>query len=331
MKHLSRIESVDGLRGVAALAVCVFHFTNGNKEYFAAYPMIKDIGILGEFGVQIFFVISGFILPYSLSKSHYHLSMFPAFVKKRLARLEPPYLVAIAVAIAISYLSSLTSGFRGAAFGITLRQLISHIGYLNVVTNEPWLNPVFWTLAIEFQFYLLLGLVFPVLNRVPSAEFFILLMLLLSLEYFFPSKQFLFHHLPYFFIGISVFWAKAQRLGPWLSTLAFVISVLTSFLIDGAIGCLAGALAGLAIWHIEASPIWLLNLGKISYSIYLVHVPIGMRVINLSERFSTQLAFRLLVVVIAITLSISVATLLWRYCEQPAQIWAGRIRYVNTK
>lgn len=326
-KDSFRIESVDGLRGVAALAVCIFHFTNGNAGFFAAQPFIKSFGASGKYGVQVFFVISGFILPYAMARSNYELHKFPVFLQKRLIRLEPPYLAAIALAIATGYLSSLVPGFRGAGFGITAKQLLSHIGYLNVITNEPWLNPVFWTLAIEFQFYLFLGLIFPLLERLSGIQAFLCLVSLLPLGYLFPSKQFLFHHLPYFIIGMVVFWARAGKATLKPSAIAFAIGFIASFLATGITGCLAGALAGVAIWHVVRVPDWSLGLGKISYSLYLVHVPIGMRVINLSERFSTQVTFRLIAVAIAAAFSIGAAKLLWHFCEQPAQKWAGRIRY----
>lgn len=328
IRNAFRIESVDGLRGIAALAVCVFHFTNGNTTFFAAHSAIKSVGALGEFGVQVFFVISGFILPYAMSNSGYRFSMFPVFVKKRLVRLEPPYLAAIVLVVTLGYLSSLVPGFRGVGLQLTVRQLLSHIGYLNVVTHEPWLNPVFWTLAIEFQFYLFLGLLFPLLDRLPGHHWTFLCMFpLLAIGYFFPSKEFLFHHLSYFFIGMVVFWAKVGKASFKLSVIGFGVGVAVSFFATGIIGCLAGALVGLAIWCVSNMPDWSLHLGKISYSLYLVHVPIGMRIINLSERFSTQVTFRLLIVVIATAFSIGVATLLWRFCEKPAQTWAGKIRY----
>lgn len=109
-----RIEVVEALRGIAALAVAWFHFTNGGQLLPDGW--LKDSGRYGWLGVEIFFVISGFIIPYSMLRGGFR---FPrdvgVFVAKRLIRLEPPYLVAIAIVIVLGYLSALAPGFRGAS------------------------------------------------------------------------------------------------------------------------------------------------------------------------------------------------------------------------
>src|SRR5207244_1915888 len=65
-----RIEAIQGLRGLAAFSVCWFHFTNGNPTFLSP-GILKSSGTLGGLGVEIFFVISGFIVPYSLYTSGY--------------------------------------------------------------------------------------------------------------------------------------------------------------------------------------------------------------------------------------------------------------------
>src|SRR5947209_12608451 len=94
-----KIGIVGALRGFAALAVCWFHFTFGQT------PGLKWTGQYGWLGVHTFFVISGFIIPYSLYQYRYSIRDYLRFVGKRLARLHPPYLASIAVVIA-TYLAT---------------------------------------------------------------------------------------------------------------------------------------------------------------------------------------------------------------------------------
>jgi peptidoglycan/LPS O-acetylase OafA/YrhL len=62
-----RIVTVDALRGVASLSVAWFHLTQPNPAL--APGIIKSSGAYGWLGVHIFFVISGFVIPYSLDKA----------------------------------------------------------------------------------------------------------------------------------------------------------------------------------------------------------------------------------------------------------------------
>ncbi|RZL40194.1 MAG: acyltransferase [Pedobacter sp.] len=78
----ARIYSVDFLRGIAALLVCIFHFTQGNTGYLATENWLKKIGSIGWSGIEIFFILSGFIIPYSLHQSKYHYKDFKILCSK---------------------------------------------------------------------------------------------------------------------------------------------------------------------------------------------------------------------------------------------------------
>ena len=54
-------------------------------------------------------------------------------------------------------------GFQGRPIDWTPAQIAGHLGYLNTFLGLAWLNPVYWSLAIEFQFYILIGLAMPAL------------------------------------------------------------------------------------------------------------------------------------------------------------------------
>ncbi len=160
-----RMPTPDCLRGIASFAVAWFHFTHGNPTFLPA-GWLKASGTWGWLGVQMFFVISGFVIPYSLYKGRYSLKNFSRFLVKRVSRLDPPYIAGIFLVVALAYLSATSSSFRGARPHFTFSQLALHLGYLNSVAGKPWINPVFWSLGVEFQYYLLIGCMFPLLvNR----------------------------------------------------------------------------------------------------------------------------------------------------------------------
>ena len=195
-----RITTLDSLRGIAAFSVCWFHFTNSNPSFLSNGPL-KISGSYGYLGVVIFFVISGYVLCHSLLKSNYNIGSFPKFIFKRLVRLEPPYLVSLILVLILNYLSEKSSLFAGQHQSIDLPRIISHIGYLSDISGFRWLNPVYWTLGIELQFYILFGCLFPIFYLKPNLLFIFILMLL-STSILFPFEKLVFYYLPSFIIGI---------------------------------------------------------------------------------------------------------------------------------
>ena len=91
-KTFSRLEQIDGLRGIAAAMVTWFHMTNTYSED----SWVRASGTFGFLGVEIFFVISGFIIPWSMNRAGYTIRTgFGSFLTKRVLRIEPPRLLAI--------------------------------------------------------------------------------------------------------------------------------------------------------------------------------------------------------------------------------------------
>ena len=138
------------------MAVCFFHFTTG-QQHFLDVSLLRSAGTYGWVGVQAFFVISGFIVPYSMARANYALARWPRFMAKRLIRLEPPYLVSIAVVMLLALLSSVTPGLKARRSIGSFPRSPPILAIFNGWIDRPWLNPVYWSLAIEFQFYLLVG------------------------------------------------------------------------------------------------------------------------------------------------------------------------------
>jgi peptidoglycan/LPS O-acetylase OafA/YrhL len=319
-----KIRSVQALRGIAVLAVCMDHFLGPYGT--GALPRIaREIASQGYHGVPLFFVISGFVLPLALSRAGYLISDFPLFVVKRLVRLEPAYLASIAVAVTLGAAASMTPGFGGRPWSVDWVGLVAHIGYLAPFVGKEWIVGVYWTLLIGAQFYLLIGLTYPLLRRWPA----IWMLALLVPCPLTTSWNALTYHLPIFLIGTAAFaWREKWLTGAQTVLVAAVIAAMLSSYRGPEPAILALAAAAFILWTDPKSR-GLLFLGTISYSLYLVHLPIGRKAINLLTRLLPGTIGSLATAAIALAVSILAAWLMWRFVERPSMKWAARIRYAR--
>ena len=315
-----RNETVDALRAAAAISVCFFHFVSGNT-HFAEASILRPAANYGWLGIQVFFVISGFIVPFAMSKACYQLQSWPRFMARRLIRLEPPYLASIAITLLLAVASTYAPGFRGVPLEISLAQIASHIGYLNAFIGWPWLNPVYWTLALEFQFYALIGLMLPAFTAGTPATRLALLGVVAASPVLIPvtGQWLITEYLHIFAAGLLTFLAvtgRVQKSAYWaaLAILAAFIALREGMVVAAAATLTAAMIATIQLPRI-AGVAWV---GAISYSLYLLHVPIGGRIVNLSTRLQPSAALEIVVVAMAFATSIAAAYLLYRFVEKPA-------------
>lgn len=307
------------------MIVVWFHFVRADASL--------DVGIFkytapdGALGVTIFFVISGFILPFSLWKSGYIRADYGRFILKRITRLDPPYFASIAIALIIAYLATLSPLYRGVPFSISGFQLLLHVGYLNAFFGKPWILRVYWTLAIEFQYYLVLGLIFHLLQSRNRLLFTGFVLLCVVSQYLFFSSAFLPFHWPLFLMGIVVFRHKASIIRVPETLVWIAVFFLWAALEITTVQALVGAISALSIMYLSYGNKVTTFLANISYSLYLVHEPIGNRVVNLGARYATNSLSALLVAFVALFVSIASAYIMYQLIERPAQQLSGRIRY----
>jgi peptidoglycan/LPS O-acetylase OafA/YrhL len=329
-----RIDVIQDLRGFAALSVCWYHYVYYNGIFSPALPhgFLGNTAQYGWLGVQIFFVISGFILPYSLFRAGYRpgVGNFGRFLWKRLSRLEPPYLISIAIMIGVMSVPHLLPWLGGSAPKFTLVQVLLHFGYLNSFFNQGWyLNPVYWTLGIEFQYYLLIGLMYPLISgtRRWIRVFGWCLLTGIALGDHVSSLG---HWLFLFMLGFAMFQYRAGIVGKSEFGCTFLLAAAASLATLGKSITLVGLAACVVILFVRRSNPLTAWLGDLSYSFYLIHLPIGGVVFRILQSWGSGLALRLTLVAIALAVSLGVAHLLYRWVERPCQRYAGSLRFEKT-
>lgn len=311
----SYLYQLDYIRAIASLAVCIFHLTiwngvlSGNPTNWG-----YQLALWGRQGVEMFFVLSGFVICWSIP-DNYQLADFRQFLIKRIVRIEPPYLLSIVLVIVIGFIAA---QFTNNEFSVTFLDILYHLGYLNNFHFGEYLNVVYWTLGIEFQFYLFIGVFIVLLLRFPLGGILALagLSLLSLLDY---PYQILISYLPLFTLGIVLFSWKTNRLllGPTI-LLIISLSVLTYWSL-GIKECIAGVFTVTIIISNLPYQRFVHFFSKISYSLYLIHVPIGVKVTNLSLKFfpSNSIFIGLAVFFISLGVSILFAYIFYLIAEKP--------------
>ncbi|WP_340318201.1 acyltransferase family protein [Rhizorhabdus argentea] len=147
---VGRLDSIQYLRAVAVLMVAFYHLTVLFREPHAARWAIPGPLYFGYAGVDLFFLISGFIIAYVVRSDFVDVRVFAL---KRMFRILPLYWLVTTVILIMSLLSPAHIAIRANSFG---RFLLD--SYLLLPTPERPLLGVGWTLQHEFQFYALVAL-----------------------------------------------------------------------------------------------------------------------------------------------------------------------------
>lgn len=207
------IPEIDGLRFVAIISVVLFHLYGfiENKDgsvYNTTYnfDFITNFLKNGNFGVELFFVLSGFILGLPFAKHYlkdFKKVSLKSYFLRRLSRLEPPYIIVMFLLLIgnvfVSKNLSTTEGFQS---------FLASIAYLhNIIYTEPsFINTVAWSLEIEIQFYILtplLSLFFIIQNSIKRRILLIFTTIVFSVLSFVVTLPFLsiLDYLQYFLVG----------------------------------------------------------------------------------------------------------------------------------
>jgi len=169
-----RYPALDLLRCLAVMTIMMLHFAE--RAYADLFPgPLKSFIIKGWYGVDLFFALSGFLIGgqiiEQLSANRFS---FKEFYVKRLFRILPPYYVSIAVILALFF----TGAARYTPYAISpsqpesdiIQYVLVHAAYLQnyiyvSAGNFRFQSGIYWSLAVEEQFYLLAPVVLYLLYR----------------------------------------------------------------------------------------------------------------------------------------------------------------------
>ena len=328
----TQIPVIICLRGIAALMVCIFHFVNFTTNY-VTNETIRSITDYGKLGVQVFFVISGVVIPLAMIKSNYQLKDWKTFFAKRLVRIEPAYLASLAIVLTFFYLRRYLPSSPQDLM-ISRRDILLHFGYLiPFIDNAQWAMSVYWTLGIELQFYLSLSLTMPFILKGGQWSRYFLYALFIAMPFLsLKDDRFLLLHGPVFLIGISYAFSITGVSGLKEYWIVSLIAITMAAITQPAGHVIAAVLSILIIANFaNFKTRSLVFLGTISYSIYLIHQCVGAALINyLSHKFRQPWQMPC-VFTAGVLASILAAYCLYILVEKPSHAWSQRIKYSSQK
>jgi peptidoglycan/LPS O-acetylase OafA/YrhL len=324
IKHIPVLNS---LRAIAAMSVCLFHFVC-TVTGFVSNEVILQIFSYGHYGVQMFFVISGFVIPWSMFYNKYKINNFFTFTAKRLIRLEPPYIISLLFAILHTYIRALSPHYNGVDITPTFKQILLHFGYLiPFFEGEKWIRPVYWTLAIEFQYYIAIGLLYNLIWSNKLIQRILLYSLFLCAPLLLRSN-FLPYHLPIFLLGIILCLYKTNIIKmPELLIISIAAFIAIAVFHDWPTVIFSGSTFFLILYGENIKSKIGDFLGNISYSIYLFHSLTGMIILNYFTHTVTSPVIKFVLLILAIMVSIACSVFIYKFIEKPSKELSSRVSY----
>ncbi|MGK7870791.1 acyltransferase family protein [Falsiroseomonas sp. E2-1-a20] len=323
----NRISELDALRGLAALGVVLFHYLDW---YEGVHEHTTDPLFWlpwGERGVQLFFVISGFVIFMSLQRTRRPMD----FVVSRFSRLYPVYWAAI-------LLTTIVVQALGVEYYLRpLSHVFINFSMMQALPFVPGhhIEGAYWTLYVELWFYVAMLILF-VLGQLRWIERYMMLGLAMSWIWWggrvlggddawgwnlTETFGLVLPHLPFFVLGICLYrlHVKEQPRHAALIIVAALLTILVQHPVDFtvtalvALGAIGLILTGRARFLRHPLLVWL---GAISYSLYLVHNYAGRALIVRLQEAGWAANES---IVVALTAALLAATLLTWLVERPAQ------------
>lgn len=314
-------DQLQVLRGIAAIMVIIHHSIGSLRYYHGLdYSYINFLGSLGNYRVDFFFVLSGFIIAYTAKNKYSTENALKNYFLNRIIRIYVPYLpMGIMMLLLYSFLPHFSNGNRS----------ISILTSLTLLPDGPPALSVAWTLIFEVFFYVIFCLSFiskKAWNYFLIFWFFFIIYFnyLSVLPSFLQnafSRIFLSTYNLEFILGYilschvtSKFKIKSSFLWFGLVIFLLIFIILKSnkihyfyFDLNLIFGCASFIIIYIAILYNKKlnKKALLMIVGNATYSIYLVHNPLQMVVIRLLPKIHTQIS-SVLALLLVILLSVGV-------------------------
>lgn len=330
----SRLGGLDLLRLVAALLVVLFHYTFHGPGFYdltwVSLPEVSPITKYFNFGVPLFFTISGFVIAYSAEGRTVR-----EFLIARAARLYPGFLICMTltfVAVAL---------FGGLRLHTTSLQWAANLFIVAPAFKQPYMDPVYWSIAVEVMFYawVAMAISFGIFERrLPTIAAGWILISFANEQIFNVEairRLLITNYSGYFSSGLmlyALFRGQRSTTNCCLLCLATLLGafqadwnadwlrergVELSSWIEMSLGGSATAIVGLFVVmrQIPLRPKLVLAVGGLTYPLYLIHQMIGYVIFNHLEGFAPPSVMILGMIIVMIAISWTI----YKFIERPAQ------------
>jgi peptidoglycan/LPS O-acetylase OafA/YrhL len=143
LPHVSRIVELDALRGLAAVAVVLFHYTTRYQQLFG-HPESLAVSLpWGQYGVDLFFMLSGFVILMTLERTAESWK----FAWGRFSRLYPTYWAAAALTFVV------VSAFGLPGQEVSVGEALVNLTMVQALLGAPHIDGAYWSLQAELIFY----------------------------------------------------------------------------------------------------------------------------------------------------------------------------------
>lgn len=350
----TRLAFIDALKAVAFQLIVLHHLAFYGPMSDHAYPLapalISWLSQDARMAVQAFLVIAGFLAVRNLAPAGTLLAARPLLlIQKRYLKLVTPYLAAVLIAIVCAAIARQLMVHDSVPDWPTLPQVAAHALLLQSVLGYDGLSAGVWYVAIDFQlFTLLVGMLWLArsIDRstgtwAPVCSALLVVILASASLYYFNRDGDWDIWGVYFFaayaLGIGTYWAtNREHAFAWL--LPIFAMVASGLLLDYrpriAVALVVAMLLAVArrCRFLEGWPKSRLiaDLGRISYSVFLIHFPICLVISGVFARFATDDPWvNLTGMGVAWLASIAGGALFYRFVESPAQRGLLRMRMAS--
>lgn len=373
MRGNNRIDFANTLRGLAALSVVVSHYLGVFWQYPAiigqyigapeldpaSHPLpallawVPGISVFdwGAYGVALFFLISGFVIPFSLQKTNWL-----GFCLQRFFRLVPTYIAGFSLTLLAFYIST---RYFGSSWRFTTPEILIHyLPGLRDLIGSRNIDTIVWTLEVEIKFYVLCAILIVWLRRyarrvflVPAALSTLALILTPLAPQLAQTQPELARHLltylfstqclTFMFIGVLFHYQYQRKISTGISY-AVVATLFGLFclqvwqapyfhfitsdsILSYALALLTFGFAYVFPKYFKTNPV-VDFFADISYPLYVVHSVVGyvgLRIL-LDQGMGSGLAL-----LAVFTLSVGLAWGLHWFVELPSQRWGKRFKNIQ--
>lgn len=324
-KSGERFDNIDLLRALAIMSVVLFHFTARFPADLTLYRHALPSFDYGNLGVELFFIISGYCIWMTISRSHGLID----FLAKRFGRIQPAFTAAVLLTFAVVTLF----GLPGRQ--VSIAAMLGNLSWLTCFYNIHLVDGAYWSLITELKFYVLFGTIFFALKKwvkpfdawltlsIAGAVLFLFSRLFLqsSTGEMIATQILLFPYAPFFLVGMAI--CDSASLGVYRKIACAAALALAAF--QGGFDPIAAAIL-IALVPLTALvlarrsmriPVWLRFIGLISYPLYLIHQNIGLVILRQMASVIESDALRCATTMVILVLLASLISILFEHRYRP--------------